>query len=221
MYYAIEEEEKNSKRKKSSSSSSRKNIPEIEMESEEEVIEEEEEEPESCSSSETFDEDTITESFPVFQAEFRPYLQNYWDTISPPLPESDLKAAWYAAIFNVPKRKRGTLYIGRVTKRFLLEENRSVDCLEFDCLKPASGLSSTILEEPPEHFQKDIGMFKAYDIIAGLLKIVYVEGKKWKYHGYPDLFRYFKTVEKEDRKSLFKQQYSCPAGGVKFFENTS
>ena len=177
VYDAIEEEEKNSKRKKSSSSSSRKNIPEIEMESEEEVIEEEEEEPESCSSSETFDEDTITESFPVFQAEFRPYLQNYWGTISPPFPESDLKAVWYAAIFNVPKRKRGTF---RVTKRFLSEENGSVDCLELDCLKPASGLSSTILEEPPEHFQKDIGMFKAYDIIAGLLKIMYVEGKKWK-----------------------------------------
>ena len=33
-------------------------------------------------------------------------------------------------------------------------------------------------------------MFKAYDLIAGLLKIVYVEGQKWKFHGYSDLFRY-------------------------------
>ena len=141
------------------------------MESEEEVIEEEEEEPESSSSSETSDEeDTVTELFPVFQAEFRPSLQNCWDTISPPFPESDLKAAWYVAIFNVPKRKRGILYIARVTKRFVSEENGPVDCLELDCLKPASGPSSTILEEPPEHFGKDIGMFKAYDIVAGPLK---------------------------------------------------
>ena len=129
--------------------------------------------------------------------------------MSPPFPESDLKATWYAAIFNVPKRKSGTLYTGRVTKRFLSEENGSVDCLELDCLKRTSGPSSTILEEPPEHFGKHIGMFKAYDATAGLLKVVYVEGKKRKYHGYLDLFRYFKTVEKEDRKSLFERLYSC------------
>ena len=48
-------------------------------------------------------------------------------------------------------------------------------------------------------------MFKAYDIIAGPLKIVYVEGKKWKFHGYLDLFRYFKTREEEDRKSIFER----------------
>ena len=36
--------------------------------------------------------------------------------MSPPFPESDLKASWYAASFNVLKRKRGILYIDRVTK---------------------------------------------------------------------------------------------------------
>ena len=66
VYDAIEEEEKYSKREKSRSSSFRKNIPEIETESEEEVIEEEEEESEPCSSSETSDEDTVTESLPEF-----------------------------------------------------------------------------------------------------------------------------------------------------------
>ena len=108
MYDAIEEK-KNAKRKKSSSSSSRKYIPEVEMEIEEEVVEEESE---SSSRSETSDEDTVAESVPVFQAEFRPYVQNCLDTMSPPFPENDLKAAWHAAIFNVPKKKRGTLYFG-------------------------------------------------------------------------------------------------------------
>ena len=201
VYDTMEEEVKGAKRKKSSASSSRKHIPEFETESEEEVIEEEEEEPESSSSSETSDEYTVTESFPIFQAEFRPYLQNFWDTMSPPLmslpfPESDLKAAWHAAIFNVPKRKRGILYIGRITKSFLTEENRSNNFLELDCLKLASGLSSTILEEPPEHSGKYIDMFNAYDVTAGLLKIVSVE------------VRYFKTTENKDHKSLFEQQYT-------------
>ena len=112
------------------------------METEEEVIEEEEEEPESSSSLETSDENIVAESFPVFQGEFRPYLQNCWHTMSLPFPENDLKAAWYAAIFNCSKEEEGVLYIGRVTKRFLSEENESVVCLELDCLKPASGPSS-------------------------------------------------------------------------------
>ena len=112
------------------------------METEEEVIEEEEEEPESSSSLETSDENIVAESFPVFQGEFRPYLQNCWHTMSLPFPENDLKAAWYAAIFNCSKEKEEVLYIGRVTKRFLSEVNESVVCLELDCLKPPSGPSS-------------------------------------------------------------------------------
>ena len=114
------------------------------MESEEEGMEEEEQESESSSSSETSDQDTVAELFSIFQEEFRPYLKNCWDTMSPPFPESDLKAAWYPVIFIVPKRNRGILYIGRVTKRLLSEENGSVDCLELNCLKPASGPFSTI-----------------------------------------------------------------------------
>ena len=51
-------------------------------------------------------------------------------------------------------------------------------------------------------------MFKAYDVIAGPLKMVYVEGKKWKFHGYPNIFRYFKE-DKEDRKLIFERRYSC------------
>ena len=91
------------------------------MEIEEEVVEEESE---SSSRSETSDEDTVAESLPVFQAEFRPYVQNCLDTMSPPFPESDLKAAWHAAIFNVPKRKRGDIIfwlsnnIRRATRTF-------------------------------------------------------------------------------------------------------
>ena len=124
--------------------------------------------------------------------------------MSSPFPESDLKTACYAAIFNAPKRKRGILYVGRVTKRFLLEENGSVDCLELDCLKPASRPSFTRLEKAQEHFGKDVSTFKAYNVIAGLLKTVYVEVKKWKFDGYLDFFRYLKTVEREDRKSIFE-----------------
>ena len=124
--------------------------------------------------------------------------------MSSPLPESDLKTACYTAIFNAPKRKREILYVGRVTKRFLLEENGSVDCLELDCLKPASRPSFTRLEKAQEHFGKDVSVFKAYNVIAGSLKIVYVEVKKWKFYGYLDVFRYLKTVEREDRKSIFE-----------------
>ena len=124
--------------------------------------------------------------------------------MSSPFPEGDLKTACYAAIFNVPKRKRGILYVGKVTKRFLLEENGSVDCLELDCLKPTSRPSFTRLEKTQEHFGKDVSMFKVYNVIASSLKTVYVKVKKWKFYGYLNLFRYLKTVEREDHKSIFE-----------------
>ena len=71
--------------------------------------------------------------------------------MSPPVPESDLLRMWCVAIyFSNTSRKKGTL--------FLTERDGFLDSVELDCLKPAYGPSSTILEGPPEHLGKDIGI---------------------------------------------------------------
>ena len=125
----------------------------------------------------------------------------------------DLLGMWCAAIyFSNTSRKKGTLYIGKVTRRFLTERDGFLDSVELDCLKPAYGPSSTILEEPPEHLGKDIGCFKAYDIIACCLPISCHLKHKWKYCNYPDLYSFFKMVDKVDRMEIYSsvsKQMTC------------
>ena len=118
-----------------------------------------------------------------------------------PVPERDLERMWYAGIYY---KTRGTLYIGRVTRHFLTEEDGPLDSIKMDCLKPAAAPSSTILEEPPQHLGKDIGVFKGCNVIAGPLTVTYREGRKWNYNKYPELFQFFKLVEKENRSDLYK-----------------
>ena len=177
----------------------------IESETEEEIIE-----------SSDSDDNEETECF--FKVEFpsslqqlKPYVRECWDRFSPPVPESDLVKSWFAAVFYTSGRKKGTLYIGRVTRRFLVDENAAVDGLELDCLKPAPGPSATILEEPPEHLGKDLGFFKGHDIIAVPLFITYCEGRKWKYADYRNMYIYFQALEKSkvDRCEMFNRIYSC------------
>ena len=87
--------------------------------------------------------------------------------MSPPVPESDLLGMWWAAIyFSNISRKKGTWYIGKVKRRFLTKRDEFLDSVELDCLNPGYNPSLTILVEQPEHKWKDIGCFKACDIIA-------------------------------------------------------
>ena len=66
------------------------------------------------------------------------------------------------------KRSR-KLYIGRLLRRFLLEEDGKVESIEMRCLNPKVG-SGTVLEDTPDHLP-NIGVFKIYNIIAGPLKV--------------------------------------------------
>ena len=158
---------------------------ETEFETDGEIEEEEEEEEEEEFSASNEDESNNTNeksvpeiSFPVTMNECETFLRSCWDVYLPPLPENDLVNAWYAAHFHGAKKK-GTLYLGRITKRFLKEKDGPVDCFEVNCLKPLSAPSNTVLEEPPIHLSPDLGLFNSCDIIAGLLQsVTYVDGKK-------------------------------------------
>ena len=64
------------------------------------------------------------------------YLKECWEAMSPPFPESDLLGVWCPAIyFSNFSRKKGILYIGKVTRRFLTEGDRFLDSMELDCKK--------------------------------------------------------------------------------------
>ena len=89
----------------------------------------------------------------------------------PPIPENDLVNAWYNGIFYGIKKK-GTLYLGRTTKRFLIGKDGPVDFFEVNCLKPLLAPSNTVSEEPWIHLSSDLGLFNSYDIIVGPLQSV-------------------------------------------------
>eukprot|EP00111_Clytia_hemisphaerica_P011311 TCONS_00033114-protein len=58
-------------------------------------------------------------------------LKNCWKGLAPPTKET---GRWYAAIYTTKKTKR--LYIGRLLKRFLKDEDGAVDSIQLHCLKP-------------------------------------------------------------------------------------
>ena len=152
---------------------------ETELETDWEIEQEEEE---FSASNEDESDDTYEErvpeiSFPVLMNECKTFLRNCWDALSPPIPENDLVNAWYAGIFYGAKKK-GTLYLGRITKSFLKEKDGLVHCFEVNCLKLLSAPSNTVLEKLPIHLLPDLSLFNSYNIIAGLLQsVTSVEGR--------------------------------------------
>ena len=74
----------------------------------------------------------------------------------PPTEESTIIGRWYTRIYEMKRNRK--LYIGRLLRRFLLEEDGKVESIEMRCLKPKVG-SGTVLEDTPHHLP-DIGIFK-------------------------------------------------------------
>lgn len=73
------------------------------------------------------------------------YLRECWEAMSPPVRESYLLGIGCVAIyFSNNSRKKGTLYIGKVTRQFVTEKDGVLDSVELVYLKPAHGPSSTI-----------------------------------------------------------------------------
>ena len=113
-----------------------------------------------------------------------------WESISPPIPESESLGKRVGVIYET--KKKNHLYIGKVLNRFLRDENGPVESLRLDCLKLHVG-TDTILEEVPKHLEHDIYNFPASDIITGPLSAIPQKGNKW---NFPD---YFKIKEKYEK----------------------
>ena len=64
---------------------------------------------------------------------------------------------------SVCTKRISKLYVGKILKRFLADENGLVEKLEVRCLKPKVG-SSTILEDTPAHLP-DVSLFDLADVI--------------------------------------------------------
>ena len=95
------------------------------------------------------------------------------------------------------------MYIGRLLKRFLKDEDGAVDSIQLHCLKPKVG-SSTILEDTPDHLP-DISIFPVHDVIAGPLNVIPIRGKKMDIPDYDMIEKMFHEVSGLNSFGLFNQ----------------
>ena len=66
-----------------------------------------------------------------------------WKSLSPPVAKESVLGKWYAVVYST--KRTGQLFVSKIIKRFLVDENGAVDCLNVLCLKPKVG-PSTLLD---------------------------------------------------------------------------
>ena len=137
------------------------------------------------------------------------YLRKVWNEINLPVAEDAIKSKFFAAVYypDQSKKRKPKLFVGRVLKRFLRDENGPTESLELDCLSLAVG-SPEALEEPPKHLGHDIGVFLAHDIIAGPLDLTIKSSTKWNAPEYRLVVKTFNFVEKMPRQEEYNRLFS-------------
>jgi len=119
--------------------------------------------------------------------------------INPPTKEKDLIGKWFAVVFN-NKRKR-SLFIAKLQKRFLLDKDGPADEFLMRCLKPKTD-SGIILEDTPKHLPPDEGMFSVSQIIAGPLKVIPKGPTSFMIPEYENILAKYRLLDKEKEKYL-------------------
>ena len=69
------------------------------------------------------------------------YLRKVWNEINLPVAEGAIKSKFFTAVYypDQSKKRKPKLFVGRVLKRFLRDENGPTESLELDCLSLAVG----------------------------------------------------------------------------------
>ena len=125
-------------------------------------------------------------------------MQRTWDSLSPPNKDKDLVGKWYGVAFE--KKRSNMLFIGKILKRFLEDEEGPVESLEIRCLKNKIG-SDTILGDTPAHCS-DISLFSLENFIYGPLEVIPVRGNKINVPDYPLVLKHFNSVKNIDRSIM-------------------
>ena len=99
-------------------------------------------------------------------------MSDCWKRLCPPVEEAEILGKWFACIYL--GKKAQLLYIGRVKRRFLMDEGGMPCGLELDCLERKIGVGDLILKEG----DPDIETFPLKNIIAGPVKMMPLKGKR-------------------------------------------
>ena len=145
---------------------------------------------------------------PLLERQAHKHVLSMWKEINPLVSEEDLTGKFFAAIYEVPgKKKKVKPFVGRCTRRFLKDADGPIDGLELDCLNLPIGLP-IILNERPTQLERDLGFFRTYNIFGGPLNAKYISGTKWEIPEYPNVVKIYNAVVKLDREETHSCIYS-------------
>jgi len=127
-------------------------------------------------------------------------LKSTWISLSPPVMEECIVGKWYGCICG---EKKTQLYVAKVEKRFLVDEDGPVDTISMRCLKPKTG-SGITLTDTPKHLPPDISQFPLHNIIFGPLEVIprIRDSSSFDVPKYQELKEHFLIVAKLDRKVI-------------------
>ena len=119
---------------------------------------------------------------------------------SPPTPEDEVTKGWYGAIYR--EKKKSYLYVGKATRRFLLDKDGLANALELDCLKPHVG-NGTVLQSYDKSTERDLFINPLHNIIAGPVKIMPKKFPNLDVPDYQKLEKTFREVKNLDRQLIY------------------
>ena len=128
-------------------------------------------------------------------------VKEAWKSVSPPISEGNIIGKWYGVVYRGGKMPM--LYVAKVLRRFLTDENGPVDKLEMECLMPKYG-SGNILQAGPSHLPPDISQFALHDIIKGPLIVIPIVrmSRSFEVKDYDELKSHFQVTRSVDLKNI-------------------
>ena len=139
-------------------------------------------------------------------------LRKCWNVLAPPTKEEYIQECYFAVIYVDPKLKR-SMFIGKAIKRWLHDEQGTVQAITFDFLKPKTINEDDILEKHDQD-GTDQDIVPVHQIIAGPLRIAavsttsYRSKRRVRIFDYEAIVKVYALVKKLDLQKAY-DQYLC------------
>ena len=111
---------------------------------------------------------------------------------------------WQVLCLHIWLKESSNLCIGRACKRFLNDKGGLPTYLEMGCLEQKIGVSDRILKWG----RSDKDKFPIKNVIWGPLKLISLQGSRWKCPRCSEVRSLFEHVKKKDRQHLY-DNFTC------------
>ena len=131
-------------------------------------------------------------------------MEECWKKLNPPNKEESLVGKWFAGIYT--HKKSSSLYFGKMTRRFLSDNDNGYACaVEIDCLPKKYSSVDCIFEDYKDGDERDVSIFSIEDIISGPLRCKKIgKGYKWEFPQYNQVLKIYNKVLKMNRTGMHK-----------------